>query len=94
LRSGSAWCGEVRGVGRRGLVADRGVRSGGVVVVDPGRELLAGVIETEEQGLVQQLVAHPPSVMRLDRALARKDAGPQADAARSCPPHGDRAERR
>ena len=30
-----------------------------IVIIDPGVELRSGVIELEEQALIEQLVAHP-----------------------------------
>lgn len=36
------------------------MRSPVVVVIDPGRDLLAGVIEAEKQRLVEQFIAHAP----------------------------------
>lgn len=36
------------------------MRSPVIVVVDPGRDLLSGVVQPEEQRLVQEFVAHPP----------------------------------
>src|SRR5690348_7437718 len=68
LTEDRACCGQVRGISRRGLVADRGMRPAGVVVDSPGGQLLAGVVEAEEQALVQQLVAHP-AVERLDEPV-------------------------
>lgn len=54
-----ARCGEVGGIGRRGQIAERGMRALAVVVADPIRNLGAGVIEAEEQGFVEKLVPHP-----------------------------------
>ncbi len=53
-------CGEVGGVGRRREVSERRVRTRGVEVEDPGRDLGACVVEIEEQRLVEKLVAHAP----------------------------------
>lgn len=66
-----ARCGEVGGIGRRGLVFERGVRPLAVVVGDPGSKLPPGVVETEEQGLVQELVAHPAVEALDERVLDR-----------------------
>ncbi len=69
----------MRGVSRRGLIVDRGVRAAGVVVGRLGSELLASAVQAEEQALVQQLVAHP-AVEGFHEAvlggLARRDVVP------------------
>ena len=52
-------CGEVGGIGRRGEVFQRRVRSPNIVVSDPVSDLGAGVVEIEEKGLVEQFIAHP-----------------------------------
>lgn len=54
-----ACCGEVGGVGRRGEVAQRRMRSLAVVIVGPFGDAVAGVIEAAEQGFIEKLVAHP-----------------------------------
>ena len=56
------------------MVAKRRVRPCGVVVGDPRADELAGVIEVEEQALVEELVAHP-TVEALDEAVLRRLAG-------------------
>jgi hypothetical protein len=48
-----AHCGELGGVGRGGLVAERRMGPGGVVVGHPGGDDAARVVEAEEQRLVQ-----------------------------------------
>ena len=53
-----ACCEKVGRIGCGGQVAQRRVRSVLVVVVDPVRDLRLGVVETEEQALVEKLVAH------------------------------------
>src|SRR4051794_15341256 len=74
-----ACCGEICREGRRGLVAQGRMRSLLVVVVDPFRDPRLGVVETEEQTLVEQLVAHAP-VEALAKAVlhrfARRDEVP------------------
>ena len=59
-----ACCGEVSGVGRRREIAQSRMRPALVVVVDPVRDLAPGMIEAEEQALVEKLVAHAPERMR------------------------------
>jgi hypothetical protein len=54
-----ARCGEVGGIGRRRQVTERRMRALAVVVGGPSRNLGPGVIEVEEQGFVEKLVAHP-----------------------------------
>ena len=53
-----ACCGEIGGVGRRREIAQRGMWPPLVVVLGPGRDLCASMIEAEEQALVEKLVAH------------------------------------
>ena len=55
-----ACCGESGGISCRREVAQRGMRPSPVVIVDPVRDLGPGVIEAEEQALVEKLVAHAP----------------------------------
>src|ERR1700729_447277 len=55
-----ACCGEIGGISCRGEIAQRRVRSSLVVIVDPVRNLGPGMIESEEQALVEKLVAHAP----------------------------------
>jgi hypothetical protein len=50
------------------------MRPAGIVVGSLGGKLLAGVIEAEEQALVQQLVAHS-AVERLDEPVLRRLTG-------------------
>lgn len=45
-----------------------------IVIGDPFAELLAGVVDTEEQAFVQQLIAHP-AVERLAIAVLHRLAG-------------------
>jgi hypothetical protein len=76
------------GVDGRRQIAEAAVRSDGIVVVCPGGESLAGMIERYEQGLVQQFVAQP-SIEGFDEGvllrLARGDVVP-ADAGLLAPP--------
>ena len=51
--------GKLSGEGRGGLVAESGVGTLGVVGVNPVGDGVAGVIDAEEQGLVEKFVAHP-----------------------------------
>src|SRR5476649_2681894 len=53
-----ACCREIDGISRRREVAQRRVRPPLVVIVDPVRDLGPGMIEAEEQALVEKLVAH------------------------------------
>jgi len=66
-------------MGHRRFVAKCGVRPCRVVVGDTVADELAGVIEIEEQALVEELVAHP-AVEALDEAVlhrfARRDGVP------------------
>src|SRR6201994_4759142 len=55
-----ACCGEIGGVGCRCDIAQRRVRPSLVVIVDPVRDLGPGMVEAEEQALVEKLVAHAP----------------------------------
>src|SRR5277367_549561 len=55
-----AGCGEIGGVGRRREIAQSRMRPALVVIVDPVRDLGPGMIEAEEQALVEKLVAHAP----------------------------------
>jgi hypothetical protein len=74
-----ACCGEVGGIGRRGEIAQRRVRTPVVVVVDPIRDAASGVIEAEEQGFIEKLISHT-SFQALDEGildrLARCDEVP------------------
>ena len=54
-------------MGRRGSIVDRGMWSLGVLVFSPPSDDRSGMIETAEQGLVQQFVAHP-AIETLDKA--------------------------
>ena len=69
-----AGCGELVDVGRRRLVAERGMRPGRIVIGDPGADDPPCVDHTEEQALVQQLVAHP-TVEALAEAVLHRLAG-------------------
>ena len=55
-----ACCGEISGKGGRREIAQRGMRTPLVVIVDLVRDLCPGMIEAEEQALVEKLVAHAP----------------------------------
>lgn len=48
-----AHSGELGSIGRGGLIAERGMGPVGVVTGHPGGDDAAGVVETEEQRLVQ-----------------------------------------
>jgi hypothetical protein len=75
----SACCGERGGVGRGCSVTKRGMRPRLVVVISPDADDVAGVIETEEQALFQQLVTHPAVETFTEtvlRRLARTDVIP------------------
>src|SRR5215207_5383099 len=82
-----ARCGEGSRVGGRGLVAQSRVGTASVVVGDPAREAGPGVVETEEQRLVQKLVTHAPVEALADAVLHRlawRDEVP-GDAVLACP---------
>jgi hypothetical protein len=66
-----ACCGEVSGVGRRREIAQSRMRPALVVVVDPVRDLAPGMIEAEEQALVEKLVAHAPVETLAEAVLHR-----------------------
>ena len=53
-----ARCGEIGGISRRREVAQRRVRTLAVVVAGPVRDLCPGMIEAEEQALVEKFVSH------------------------------------
>ena len=53
-----AGCGEMIGIGRRCPVIERGMRSGCVVVGNPGNDDLPSLIEVEKQALVEKFVTH------------------------------------
>ena len=57
-----ACCGQIGGIGCRCEITQRRVRSPLVVIVDPGRDLGPGMIEAEEQALVEKLVAHAAGI--------------------------------
>lgn len=84
-------CGEVGGVGRRRQVAQRRMRRLQVVVGNPNRDLRAGVVEVEEQRLIEKLVAHA-AVEALGEAvlhrLARRDEVPVDTAVAASGEHG------
>src|SRR3546814_4154550 len=65
--------------GRRCLISKGRVRPRLVVIFGPGRDHCAGMIEVEEQRLIQKLIAHP-AIKALDIAvlhrLARRDIMP------------------
>src|SRR5271168_2438161 len=66
-----ACCGEIGGVGRRRLIAQSRMRPALVVIVDPVRDLGPGMIEAEEQALVEKLVAHAPVETLAEAVLHR-----------------------
>ena len=74
-----ACCGEVGGIGRRGEIAQRRMRTTIVVVVGPVGNVGRGMIEAEEQGFIEKLIPHP-AVKTLAEAvlhgLARCDEVP------------------
>jgi hypothetical protein len=78
-RSAGVGCGDNRGEGRWGLVAERGMGSRGVEVLPPFGDGASGVAEAKEQALVQKLVAHS-AVEGFDVAvlhrLSRRDVVP------------------
>jgi hypothetical protein len=80
-RSVPACCRELRGVGRGCFIGQRRVRPSGVVVLDPLGDRLPGLVEREEQGLVQQLVPHL-AIEAFNVAILRKR--PVNYAARRC----------
>src|SRR3954470_4105436 len=51
-------CGEIGGIGRRRDVSERRMWAPFVVVVSPFGDRRSGMIEAEEQGFVQEFVAH------------------------------------
>lgn len=53
-----AQCGEFGGIGCGCEVAERGVRPRCVVISDPARNGRSGVVEAEEQRLIQEFVPH------------------------------------
>src|SRR5690606_26658540 len=53
-----AHCCELGGKDRRGLIAEGRMRPLGVVDVGPASHGLTGMVDAEEQGLVQKLIAH------------------------------------
>src|SRR4029077_7703930 len=66
-----ACCGEIGGIGCRRDIAQRRVRPSLVVIVDPVRDLGPGMIEAEEQALVEKLVAHAPVETLAEAVLHR-----------------------
>ena len=52
-------CGELGGISRWGSVAEGGVRPITVEVSEPAGEHGAGVVDAEEQGLVQEFIPQP-----------------------------------
>src|SRR5690606_29283034 len=52
----SAQCGELGGEDRRRLITEGRMRSLGIVDVGPAGDGVAGMVDAEEQGLVQKLV--------------------------------------
>ena len=54
-----ACCGEVGGVGRRGEIAQRRVRTPLIVIADPVRDRCPRMSEAEEEGFVKKLIPHP-----------------------------------
>src|SRR6267143_3061133 len=74
-----ACCGEVGGVGRRGEIAQRRVRTPLIVIADPVRDRCPRMSEAEEEGFVKKLIPHP-AIKTLAEAvlhgLARRDEVP------------------
>src|SRR5688500_5301528 len=64
-------CGEVGGISCWGFIAERRVRSASIEVGHPASEHGAGVVETEEQGLVQEFVPQPALEALADAVLHR-----------------------
>ncbi len=62
-----AFSDETGGVSRRWDVSDRRVRPTEVVVGNPHGDLCSGIVELEEQALVEQFIAHA-AVEALDRS--------------------------
>src|SRR3546814_15818667 len=60
--------------GRRCLISKGRVRPRLVVIFGPGRDHCAGMIEVEEQRLVQKLITHP-AIEALDIAVLHRLAG-------------------
>ena len=72
-------CGEVGGISRWGSVPERRVRPARVEVGEPAGEHGTGVVEPEEQGLVQEFVPQPALEALADAILhrsARRDEVP------------------
>jgi hypothetical protein len=66
--------GECTGIGGRRFVSERGVWPRGVVIGDPGNDELTGLIEIDEQALIEKLVAHA-AIEGLDVAVLHGSAG-------------------
>ncbi|SEL59420.1 hypothetical protein SAMN05444413_111105 [Roseivivax marinus] len=64
-------CGEFGGIGRRGHVAERGMRPARVVIGDPPGGGIASVVETDKQGFVEEFVAHSAIESFADPVLHR-----------------------
>src|SRR5712675_2440895 len=74
-----ACCGEVSGISRRGEIAQRRVWTLLVVIVSPVCDLDPGMIEAEEQALIEKLVPHPAIEALTEAVLhgfARRDEVP------------------
>ena len=67
-------CGEVVGIGRRREVSERRMRALGIEVDDPGSNLGAGIVEIEEERLVEKLGAHA-AVEAFDEAILHRPSG-------------------
>src|SRR5450755_1068186 len=66
-----ACCGEMGGGGGRREIAESRMWPSLVVIVDPVRDLGPGMIEAEEQALVEKLVAHAPVETLAEAVLHR-----------------------
>jgi len=90
-----ARCGEVSGISRWGEIAQRRMRTLDVVIIGPIRDAGSGVIEAEEEALIEKLVPHPAVEALTEtvlHGLARSDQVP-GDAALLRPgEHGVRRE--
>ncbi len=62
---------EFGGVGSRGHVAELGMRPARIVIGDPPSGGIAGVIETDRQGLVEEFVTHSAIECFADPVLHR-----------------------
>ena len=67
-------CREIGGIGRSHEISERRVWAHGVKVGNPGRDIGAGVVEIEEQRLIEVLVAHA-AVKALHKAVLNRLSG-------------------